>query len=148
MGSTAKATAETVEIRRTFSAPRQRVFDAWTRPEELAKWAAPGPMTCVLAEVDLRVGGVYRTHMRAPDGAEHRVTGVYRVVDPPKKLVYTWGWEAGSSPVKDSVVTVEFVDRGAATEVILRHAGLPDAQQRSSHEKGWIGCFEKFPAAL
>lgn len=47
----------TLEIRRTLAAPRERVFNAWTRSEELRKWFAPGPLTTAVADVDLRVGG-------------------------------------------------------------------------------------------
>jgi len=137
------AAAPTLEVRRTIRAPRQRVFDAWTKPEELKAWHAPGPLTVSLAEIDLRPGGKYRIHMRAPDGNEHRVTGVYREVDPPKRVVYTWGWE-GDHVVKDSVVTVEFHERNDATEVVLTHAGIFDDQERANHEKGWTAIMDKF----
>jgi len=139
------AAAPTLQVRRTIRAPRQRVFDAWTQAEELKRWHAPGPLTVSLAEIDLRPGGAYRIHMRAPDGNEHRVTGVYREVDPPKRVVYTWGWE-GEHIVKDSVVTIEFHDLGGATEVVLTHAGIFDDTERAGHEKGWTAIMDKFEA--
>ena len=142
MAVTTKAANETLEVRRTFNAPRQRVFDAWTQAEEMKKWAAPGPMNVVRVESDLRVGGKYRIHMHAPNGHEHRAFGVYRVVDPPKKVVYTWTWET-MPDVVDTVVTVEFHDRGSTTEVVLRHDGLTTPDLRKGHEDGWIGCFDK-----
>src|SRR2546427_12616018 len=74
----------TVRLQRTFQAPREKVFQAWTRPEELKRWSAPGDLTTPVAEVDLRVGGRYRIDMRAPDGTLHRVTGTYREVESPK----------------------------------------------------------------
>src|SRR2546422_7814419 len=83
----------TVRLQRTFQAPREKVFQAWTRPEDLKRWSAPGDLTTPVAEVDLRVGGRYRIDMRAPDGTLHRVTGTYREVDPPNRLVYTWQGE-------------------------------------------------------
>jgi uncharacterized protein YndB with AHSA1/START domain len=129
----------TVEVRRVIPASRQRVFDAWTKAKELDRWSAPSPMT-PRAEVDLRVGGRYRIVMRGPDGTERPVGGVYRVIDPPAKLVYTWKWEGSAMP--DSVVTVEFLDRGASTEVVLRHDGLADAESRARHEHGWIACLD------
>jgi glutathione S-transferase len=135
-----------VEVRRTIRAPRQRVFDAWTKADELKAWHAPGPLTVSLAEIDLRPGGAFRIHMRAPDGTEHRATGVYREVDPPRKVVYTWGWE-GEHKVKDSVVTLEFHERGNATEVVLTHSGIMDDEERSNHEKGWTAIIDKLEAA-
>ena len=142
MATRTQAKGEALEVRRTFAAPRQRVFDAWTRPEALKRWAAPGAMTAPGAEVDLRVGGSYRIHMSAPDGKEHRVIGVYREVDPPRRLVYTWTWETNPD-VTDSVVTVEFLERGASTEVVLRHEALPSVESRDRHAVGWGGCMDK-----
>lgn len=131
--------ATTLEIRRVIPAPRQRVFDAWTQAKELDRWSAPPPMTA-RAEIDLRVGGRYRITMRAPDGSERRVSGVYRVVEPPTKLVYTWKWEESAMP--DTTVTVEFHDRGKSTEIVLRHDGLVDPDSRARHEHGWNGCLD------
>jgi uncharacterized protein YndB with AHSA1/START domain len=133
---------EAIEIHRTIKAPLRRVFDAWTRPEEMKQWAAPGPLAVPVAEVDLRVGGRYRMTMRGPDGAEHRVVGVYREVDPPRRLVYTWSWETDPT-VTDTVVTVEFHDRGGSTEVVLRHEGFPTVEKRDRHDSGWNGCLDK-----
>jgi uncharacterized protein YndB with AHSA1/START domain len=139
MAATIKAPNETLEVRRTFNAPRQRVFDAWTKAEEMKKWAAPGDMSVAVAETDVRVGGKYRLHMRNSNGSEHRAHGVYKVVEPPKRLVYTWTWET-MPDVVDTIVTVEFHERGKATEIVLRHEGLMTAAMRKSHEEGWIGC--------
>ena len=141
------APGETLEVRRTFNAPRQRVFDAWTNAEEMKKWAAPGDMRVAVAEADLRVGGKYRLHMRNPNGTEHRAHGVYKVVEPPRRLVYTWSWET-MPDVVDTVVTVEFHDRGKATEIVLRHEGLATAPMRKAHEDGWIGCMVRLDAIL
>jgi uncharacterized protein YndB with AHSA1/START domain len=138
----------TLELRRIFAAPRERVFRAWTAPEELKRWHAPGPLSTPLAEVDLRVGGTYRIHMRAPDGNEHRVTGVYREVDPPSKLVFTWHWETDPPGGDDTLVTVEFQDRGPATEVLLRHEQFRTSDARANHEDGWTACFVKLAAIL
>lgn len=139
---TTKETERTLEVRRIIAAPRARVFDAWTRAEELRKWFAPGPLTTALAEVDLRVGGRYKITMRGPDGVEHTVGGVYQVIDPPQRLVYTWRWEDKPS-AGESTVTIEFTERGRSTEVVLRHEGLPDDQEIAQHQHGWDGCFEK-----
>jgi uncharacterized protein YndB with AHSA1/START domain len=134
-----------LQVRRTFQAPPARLFEAWTTPEELKRWHAPAPLTCTLAEVDLRVGGKYRIHMREPDGKEHQVYGVFRVIEPPTRLVYTWRWErvAPTSDTTDTQITVEFLPRGTGTEVVLTHEGFATAQDRDNHEKGWTGVLDK-----
>jgi uncharacterized protein YndB with AHSA1/START domain len=73
------------------------------------------------------------------------VSGVYREVDPPRKVVYTWGWD-GDHPVKDSLVTLEFIARGNSTEVVLRHDGIVDDKERTNHEHGWTAILDKFEA--
>ena len=143
--ATETAAPPTLEVRRTIRAPRQRVFDAWTKTEELKAWHAPGPLTVSLAEIDLRPGGKYRIHMREPGGKEHRASGVYREIDPPRKIVYSWGWD-GDHPVKDSTVTIEFFERGDATEVVLTHSGITHDDQRKGHTDGWTSIMEKLAA--
>ena len=134
--------APIVEVRRTIRASQQRVFEAWTQTEKLKAWHAPGPLTVSFAEIDLRKGGKYCIHMTEPDGKEHRVSGEYREIDAPRKIVYTWGWD-GDHPVKDSVVTIEFNDLGNATEVVLRHAGITYVPEREGHAKGWTSILDK-----
>lgn len=147
MASTSASTAiPAVEVRRTFRATRERVFAAWTRPEQLSQWAAPGPMTGK-AEVDLRVGGRYRIEMTASDGAKRVVGGAYRVVDAPSKLVYTWQW-LDRENATEMLVTVEFHARGAETDVVLRHEGFSTEKDRDAHEKGWLACVPKIESLL
>lgn len=135
--------AETaLRLRRVFAAPRQRVFDAWTRPEELKRWCAPSEdYSTPIAEIDLRVGGRYRIGMKSPDGNLYVVTGTYREVQPPEKLVYTWSWEGGE--MGETLVTVEFREVEGATELVLTHELFPDTKAREDHEQGWTGCLER-----
>jgi len=98
-----------------------------------------------LAEVDLRVGGDYRIHMRGPDGKPYFAKGTYREVDPPKRLVYSWTWT--HEPL-DSTVTVEFHEVAQGTEVVIRHAGLVKPSDRAGHETGWVACFDKLETAV
>ena len=130
-----------LEVRRTFRAPRDRVFAAWTRPEQLSQWAAPG-LTTAKATVDLRVGGEYRITMTGPDGSVRVVGGTYEVIDPPARLVYSWQWKDRENAT-NTRVTVEFHDRGATTDVVLRHEGFSTEQDCKRHEDGWNACVPK-----
>ncbi len=139
---TTKPADTTLVITRTFAAPREKVFRAWTEAEDLKKWWAAGPgFTTPIAEVDLRVGGKYRLGMRPPDkDVLHVVGGVYREVQRPSRLVYTWVWEDGDAT--ETLVTVEFHDKGASTEVILTHDGFTSRESRDQHAQGWTGCLD------
>ncbi len=139
-----EAPQATVTLKRTFAVPRERVFKVWTEPEHLVNWWGPPGTVTPEAKVDLRPGGSYRLTMRKlPDGEPFYLTGTYREVKPPERLVYTWTWEGSTMQVKDSVVTVEFLDRGGSTEVILTHALLPSDEARAAHTHGWTGCFDR-----
>jgi uncharacterized protein YndB with AHSA1/START domain len=138
--------SEQLQLERTFDAPREEVFRAWTEPEVLRRWWAAQPSwESPLAETDVRVGGRYRLSMRDPDsGEEHTVGGEYVEVTPPERLVYTWTWEGSDedSTSAGSIVTVEFRDDGDGTTVVLTHEGITDGQSRDNHAHGWSGCLD------
>ena len=77
-------------IKRRLNAPPAKVYGAWTEPEKIAGWFGPEGVETLRAELDVRVGGRFRIVMRAPDGEEHDVSGVYREVAPNQKLVFSW----------------------------------------------------------
>jgi uncharacterized protein YndB with AHSA1/START domain len=129
-----------LEVRRTFNARRDRVFAAWSSAAALKRWHAPTDAVAEDAEVDFRVGGRYYVVMRGNDGSAHRVDGEYREIEPPTRIVLTWQWQ--HAPDLTSLVTVQFIERGDQTEVVLTHAGLPTEQQRDAHRQGWVGCFD------
>lgn len=140
--ATTKPAETSLVVTRTYPAPREKVFRAWTEPEELKKWWAAGPgFTTTIAEVDLRVGGKYRLGMKPPDQeVVHIVGGVYREVQRPSRLVYTWRWEDGDG--SETLVTVEFHDKGSSTDVILTHEGFASQESRDQHAHGWAGCLD------
>ncbi|NOX43884.1 MAG: SRPBCC domain-containing protein [Gammaproteobacteria bacterium] len=150
--STVSPVEKTLKIRRIFNAPREKIFSAWTDPEELKQWWGPPGYTAPSVEIDLRVGGSFRVAMQAPDGGISNLIGIYRVVTPPEKLVYTWNWESGSAcdgedgPVGETLVTVEFRDLGGDTEVIVTHDGLPDEKAWSGHNEGWSSSLDRLEA--
>ena len=139
--------AVVLEVRRRFAAPRDRVFAAWTSAEALRRWHAPENAVVQDAGVDFRVGGRYHVQMLGNDGNQHLVAGRYREIDPPKRIVLTWRWETNNEG-PESLVTVEFLEDGVETEVVLTHEGLVTEQERAGHRHGWIGCFDKLAASI
>jgi len=139
MSSTQPRREASLKLTRSFNVPRTRVFQAWTDPEELKKWWQLGHgWKLTIAEVDLRVGGKYRIGLHSTeDSSTHRVTGTFREVSAPERLVYTWNVEDPKSN-EESLVTVEFLDRGPSTDVVLTHDRLAGKESRQNTYDGWL----------
>ncbi len=126
-------------VSRVLHAPVTRVFRAFTDPDDMAAWMW-GPLAAnTVAEVDLRVGGRYRVTIDAtPDrgewpGDRWSVGGVYVIVAPDERLVYTVHWDAPvgynedpTGPVFDEVMLVDFTPAEEGTRLDIRHVGIPD----------------------
>ena len=107
-------TERTVVITRIFDAPRALVFKAWTDPAHLAAWWGPRGFTNPVCEVDLRIGGRMRIVMRAPDGAEHPMIGIFREIVRPERLVFTnIATDPAGTVLLEGLTTVTFAEHGA-----------------------------------
>jgi uncharacterized protein YndB with AHSA1/START domain len=139
-----------IRIERTFRAPPERVFEAWTSAEMLRRWYPPGSdWDTPVAAVDLRVGGKLRVVMRSPSGEEFGGGGEYREITPPSRLVFTWAWDRPDVGAGTQLVEVEFTDRlDGTTWVVLTNRGLLDEQSRRSHREGWEGSFDNLDRVL
>ena len=140
MNDDASRRESSLKLTRSFKVPRVRVFQAWTDPEELKKWWQLGHgWKLTVADVDLRVGGRYRIGLSSTQNASrHQVTGTFREISVPERLVYTWNVEDPGSKGEESLVTVEFLDKGASTEVVLKHDRLVAKESRQNTYDGWL----------
>jgi uncharacterized protein YndB with AHSA1/START domain len=135
-----KKLAATLVVRRRINATQEKLFAAWTQPQLLVRWWGPQGVACPAAEIDLRVGGTYRIANRFPDGTLVWIAGVFEVIEPPHRLIYTWKLESQNAALER--VTVCFEAHGAATEIIVTHERIADDAARTSHERGWNGCLD------
>src|ERR1700678_3475861 len=79
-----------IVMTRVFDAPRQMLFDAFTKPELVPQWLTGRPDDSMpICEIDLRVGGAYRYILRGPDGFEMSIQGVFREIVAPERVVVT-----------------------------------------------------------
>jgi uncharacterized protein YndB with AHSA1/START domain len=124
-----------VTVRRDIAAPAEDLFDAWLDAQSLGSWLRPARFRETRAETDPRVGGMFRIVM-VDDESSIEHTGIYREIDRPSRLVFTW-----SSPAtrfRDSIVTVTFQpSSNSSTVVEIHQVGLPDEEARASHHAGW-----------
>jgi uncharacterized protein YndB with AHSA1/START domain len=139
-----------LRIERTFHAPPQAVFDAWTSTEVLRRWWPAGPdWDTPVVEVDVRLGGKLRLVMRRPDGQEFGGSGEYLEITPPERLVFTWTWDGQEE--RDGLQLVEVEFKGGpdgTTTVVLTNRGLRDEESRRSHEEGWQASFDNLDRVL
>jgi uncharacterized protein YndB with AHSA1/START domain len=136
-----------LRIERTFDAPAQEVFDAWTSPEVMRRWLHCGPdWETPVAEVDLRVGGKVRVVMRRPDGTEAAMQGEYQVIDPPHRLVMTWTFDDDRS--NQQLVELSFRESDGSTTVLMINSRISTDPRRDAQEAGWRGCLEQLGRLL
>ncbi len=156
---------KTITITRIFDAPRERVWEAFTNPDDVKKWWGPEGFTAPSVKSDFCVGGTFTYAMKGPPNTEwdktHYSGGEYLEIVPMEKLVMTdtftdeqGNWidpstigMPGEWP-KEMKVTVTFEDAGEGkTTMTLTHEGHP-AEMAGDAEKGWSSSLEKFAAIL
>ena len=130
------STRGVVELDRHIAARPEIVFSYFTDPERYRKWQG------VDAELDPRPGGIFRVTMTGRTGVV--VRGQYLEVDPPRRLVYTWGWEQVDGMPEGmrlepgtSTVEIDLVPDGDGTLLHMRHRGLPSTDACQFHLEGW-----------
>jgi uncharacterized protein YndB with AHSA1/START domain len=104
---------------RTFDAPRERVWKAWTDPKHINEWWGPKGFTTTTHAMSVRPGGVWRFIMHGPDGTDYPNNIVYTEIVKPERLVYDHGGDADADNVQFQV-TVNFVEEGGKTTPIMR----------------------------
>jgi uncharacterized protein YndB with AHSA1/START domain len=139
--------SSTLRMERTYEAPAEAVFDAWTSPEVMRRWWHAGhDWETTEATVDLRVGGAVRVVMRDPHrDAEYGGGGYYTEIDPPRRLAFTWIWDGDDTR---QLIEIDFEEAGGVTTVRFTHSGLWNEEAVRSHEDGWGGAFANLERAL
>jgi uncharacterized protein YndB with AHSA1/START domain len=139
-----------IVMTREFAAPRRLVYEAMTRPEHLKRWWGPRSLELSVCEVDLRVGGTWRFVQRAPDGQEFGFHGVYREIEPPVRLVFTFVFDP--FPEHDAFVTVVLDERNGRTTMTetIRHKTKEgrDGQLQSGMEEGSVDSMNRLEELL
>jgi uncharacterized protein YndB with AHSA1/START domain len=148
MMSEAISTEEAVEITRTFNAPINTVYKAFTEVEAVSQWGCGNSYENINLDMDVRPGGVIHHRVKSKgDDTLWTFFGVYQEVEKNRKLVYTFDWKTDwrESPTP-SLVDIEFQSLGDTTEIQLSHTGIPGPGIPST-EKHWdefLGVLEDF----
>ena len=139
-----------ITLSRVFDAPRKLVFEAWTRPEHVKLWYGCRGSSLVLCEIDFRLGGAYRFVTRVADGNVYPMSGVYREIVPPERLVYTERFN--DDPGKEALITLTLEERDGRTTLTsvarYRTAEDRDAVLEFGVEKGAREGFDRLAEHL
>lgn len=149
-------------IERVFDAPRERLWEAWTDPEEVKKWWGPKDFTAPSIQTDLRVGGKNLWAMESPDGQVYWSTGTYREIVPLERIVVTDSFADENGNVVpgshygmpddfplEMEITITFEDAGEGrTKLTIRHSGMPPTEVGQQAEAGWNESLDKLAAAV
>jgi uncharacterized protein YndB with AHSA1/START domain len=138
-----------VELRRTFRAPADRVFRAWTQPAALREWWCPPGWMATEIAIDLRIGGDYAIAMRRIGGGDEiAVRGRFLEIAPPLRLVFTWRWEGAFANSPETTIVLELREIAGMTELVLRHEGFAENGIRQQHWSGWLAACDRLDDLL
>lgn len=150
-----------VRLSRTFRAPVDRVWQAWTHIDFAKQWWGPKGWTSPSGRMDVREGGEYLLAMQGPDGKVFWSGGIFKELEPHKRIVWTdhFADEQGN-PIsanavgmpgnwpEEAYVTIEFESLGSnETRMNLIHEGIPK-EMHDDCVQGWSESFDKLQAIL
>jgi uncharacterized protein YndB with AHSA1/START domain len=133
-----------LELERLIPASPERVFELWTEPDLVVKWFGPEGFDIPSSDLDIRPGGKWRIVLRTPEGELRTVSGVYTKIEPPRRLVFTWGWDDDKGVRGyETEVTVTLEPTPGGTRLKLVQQVFQTSEMRALHGTGWTGAFVK-----
>jgi uncharacterized protein YndB with AHSA1/START domain len=136
------ASGTTLRLERLIPAPPELLFALWTQPAELLRWWGPEEYQTSVHTLEVRPGGRWRIILRRSDAAELATSGVYRIVEPPRCLAFTWAWEdERGARGHETEVVVNFEPAPGGTRLVLLQQHFENAQRRDGHHAGWSASF-------
>ena len=139
-----QASETTLRIERLIAAPPEILFALWTEPAQLIRWWAPEGYEPSVDALDTKPGGRWRTTLRRPDGSLLATSGVYRIVEPPRLLAFTWAWENESGARgHETDVVVNFEVAPGGTRLVLVQRRFESKLARDNHTNGWSAALDR-----
>lgn len=141
---------ERAEVRRRLAASPERVFAAFASAEVVAQWLTPSPdVKLTVLELDFREGGHYRFAYDTPEGQRMLVGGVYRSIEAPSRLVFSWLIDPPDIHAGiESQVTVSIASSAEGSDLRILHERFDRADANARHSEGWAGAVEQLQRLL
>jgi uncharacterized protein YndB with AHSA1/START domain len=138
------------EVRRRLTAAPDRVFSAFSEGALVSRWLTPSPdVALTVLRFDFSVGGSYRFAYHVPGGETMFVNGIYRTIEPPHTIVFSWNIEPPDQHAGvRSEVTVTITPVGAGSELVIRHEKLTAPGAAMRHADGWQGAVNQLTTML
>jgi uncharacterized protein YndB with AHSA1/START domain len=137
-----------LRMTRALPAARTDVWRSLSESDELARWWGPKGFAVPSVVFEPVVGESYRISMQPPEGELFHLHGIFREVDPPSLLSYTFVWDPPNPDDRETVVTLALADRGGETEVALTQGEFATEERLALHDGGWSESFEKLAKLL
>ncbi|WP_045835955.1 SRPBCC domain-containing protein [Hyphomicrobium sp. 99] len=138
-------------FKRVISGSPDEIFEAWTQPELMRQWLAPGQNKVVDARTDVRVGGTFYIRSTAPDGTLHTIDGTYRDLDFGRRIVMTWSY---SGPVEllckmETLLEIDLASApGGQTSMTVVQTHITTPEAADGYREGWPTCFDKLETSF
>jgi len=163
---TTEAMGRDFVLTRSFDAPRELMFEVWTRPEHLQQWFSPKGFTVLAANMDFRFGGTYHYGMRMPNGQEMWGKWTFREIVPPERIVFIDSFSDARGGLarhpmnpnwpREMLSTITFAEQNGRTTVTIRWSPHNATETefktfdagRDSMKQGWGGTLEQLTAHL
>jgi len=148
MAKVEQPTGSQLHLEKILAVPQERVFAAFVDAEQLRRWWGPTGFTVQSLRFDAVEGTEYRIGMQPPNGDVFHISGTFRAVEPPRRLVYTFNYEEPDPDDQETLVTLRFEPTDGGTRVILDQGPFKTAARLDLHRDGWTETLERFERSL
>jgi uncharacterized protein YndB with AHSA1/START domain len=134
----------TLRLERLIPSPPELLFALFVEPAQLIRWWAPDGYEAAVDVLDVRPSGRWRIILNRADGARLVNSGVYRVIEPPGRLAFTFAWEDSNGTRRhETDVIVSFEPAPGGTRLLLTQRSFESKQARDNHHRGWSACLDR-----
>ena len=137
-----------LHLEKTFVVPPERVFAAFVDGEQVRQWWGPAGYIVSSLQFEAVEGADYRIAMQPPDGDVFHIRGTFRVVEAPRRLVFTFIYEEPDPDDQETVVTLSFEPADPGTRLVLEQSPFKTAARLELHRDGWTDTLERLERFL